>query len=151
MDACEHRTPAVRSGAATTNLMRSSGVPCESALLRSKALGEVGVERTGPRAQQPRVAGCGVNLKRGERRDLQGLAAVDLDAQRGARRLLCETDGVGSVHYERLQRAALAGERREDDRVEGRCDRRATGTERVGRRARWRGDDDAVAGEREHR
>src|ERR687895_2037669 len=97
MDACEHRTPAVRSGAATTNLMRSSGVPCESALLRSKALGEVGVERMGPRAQQPRVAGCGVNLKRGERRDLQGLAAVDLDAQRGARRLLCETDGVGSV------------------------------------------------------
>src|SRR4051812_8616954 len=62
-------------------LHASSGVACESALLRSKSLGEVRVERTGPRAQQPRLAGCGVDLKRCERRDLHGLAAVDLDAQ----------------------------------------------------------------------
>ena len=45
----------------------------------------------------------------------------------------------------------MAGERREDDRVEGRRDRRAAGAKRVGRRAGGRGDDDAVAGEREHR
>ena len=86
----------------------------------SDAARQVAVERARGGAHEARLARRGVDLDARRRRHLLGRPAVDLDADRRARRQDLDCDVVAAVDDKRAKRAALGGERSDDDGVERR-------------------------------